>query len=414
MRGALLAALLCVPAAASEGWLTDLAKAKAAGKPILVDFQAVWCYSCYYMEEKVLSQAAFKDAAAGLTLLKLDVDTPEGAELKKRLKVGFLPSYVLLDPSERELGRIIGEQTEADFVAKLTALRGGGVRSPAERLLAALDANDPDGAERLRRGLAADRPTGPAWERASGRLDLALALKGEDPAKAVAAFESLMRLGGGCELPYHLFRAEGALKAVPEARRRAALEAARGSLAALVEERWFGEPARRCADGRSVLEGALQAYDGLGLKAEREALLSRAADELAARLKAAGGPGNDRNLDDDARHFFQMAGRDAAVEAHLRALVDAYPSDYVYAGRLARFLSAQARYAEALPFSEKAYHLSFGSNRPGVAVLRADLLSRAGRADEAKALLRLELKAAKARFPDAVGPLEKALAQLGG
>jgi thiol-disulfide isomerase/thioredoxin len=417
MRALLVAVALCLPAAASDGWLTDLAAARRAAadskRPILVDFQAVWCYSCYYMEEKVLSKDAFKEAAEGLVLLKLDVDTPEGGELKKKLRVGFLPSYVLMDASERELGRVIGEQTEKDFLTQLARIASGAAGTPAQRLGALLDANDFAAAEALRAELGKAKPSGPEWARASARLDLALAVKAKRHASALESFASLMLLGGGCELPYHLFKVSDALAAAEPARRRSVLEAARGALVPLAEARWFGPADARCADGRSVVESVASVYEGLGASAERKAFLDRAADELAKRL-AATGAGNDRNLDDDARYAFQLAGRAAALEAHLRVLVDAYPSDYVYAARLARFLSEAGRGAEALPLSEKAYHLSYGANRPGVAKLRAELLAAAGRAEDAKALLRLELKAAQARFPDSAPPLEALLKKLGG
>lgn len=414
----LLAVLLAsLPAAASEGWLTDLAAARAAAaeakKPILVDFQAVWCYSCYYMEEKVLGKDAFRKAAEGLVLLKLDVDTAEGAELKKRLRVSFLPSYVLMDASERELGRIIGEQTESDFLAQLGRLLSGAAASPAQRLAAALDANDLEAAKSLRAELAKGKPAGDEWARASARLDLALAVKAKRHPAALEAFAALMHLGGGCELPYHLSRVSEALEAAAPERRRAVLETARAALVPLAEARWFGAPERRCADGRSVFESVADVYAGLGLAAERSAFLGRVADELSRRLAAAGA-GSDRNLDDDARVAFSLAGRTQALEAHLRTLVEAYPSDYVYAARLARFLSEAGRGAEALPLSERAYRLSYGANRPGVARLRAELLAGAGRAEDAKALLRLELKGARERFPDAAPALEALLQKLGG
>lgn len=414
---ALLVLFLASTANASEGWLTDLAAARKAAeeskKPVLVDFQAVWCYSCYYMEQKVLSKDAFKKAAEGLVLLKLDVDTPEGGELKKRLKVGFLPSYVVMDSAERELGRVIGEQTEADFLSQLSRIVSGGSLTPAQRLTAALDANDLEGAERLRVELSKGRPSGPDWARASGRLDLGLALKAKRHAAALETFADLMRLGGGCELPYHLSRVSEALAAAAPERRRLVLETARVALVPLAEERWFGPAQMRCADGRSLFESVAEVYEGLGQTAERQAFVARVADELAKRLAAAG-PGNDRNLDDDARYAFQLAGRTRALEAHLRKLVEVYPSDYVYAARLARFLSEAGRGAEALPLSEKAYNLSYGANRPGVAKLRAELLAGAGKAEDAKALLRLELKVARERFPDAAPALEAALAKLGG
>lgn len=420
MRRALCALLLaCAPAAASDGWLTDLPAAKkaasASGRPILVDFQAVWCYSCYFMEQKVLSKDAFKAAAQGLVLLKLDVDTEEGLALKKKLRAGFLPSYVLMDASERELGRIVGEQNEGDFLAQLARLLGPSAADPASRLSAALDANDIERAARVRREALGAKvpPSGPAWERASARLDLASALKKKDRAGTVEAFGVLMRLGGGCELPYHLFRADDAIDGSPEPRRRAALEAARGPLAGLVDSRFFAPSEQRCADSRSVVEAAASVFKRLGMKAEEKALLDRVLEDLGKRLKASG-VGEDRNLDDNYRFFLAQAGRKDELRSHLERLVAAYPNDYVYAYRLAGVLKEAGRAPEAREMSQKAYNLSYGANRAAVARLRAELLAAGGAADEARALLRLELKAARGRFPDEAKALKALLKKLGG
>ncbi|MEK9146026.1 MAG: thioredoxin family protein, partial [Elusimicrobiota bacterium] len=111
------------PPRAAEGWLTDWESARkaaqASSRSVLVDFQAVWCYSCYYMEQKVLSRDLFKRVAGDMVLLKLDVDSPEGRELKGRFRVRALPSYLVLDSSGTELGRIAGERTEVEFVMDL-------------------------------------------------------------------------------------------------------------------------------------------------------------------------------------------------------------------------------------------------------------------------------------------------------
>ena len=410
---------LCGSAAASDGWLTDLSAAKkqalASGRPILVDFQAVWCYSCYFMEQKVLSRDPFKEAAKGLVLLKLDVDTEEGLALKRKLRVGFLPSYLLMDASERELGRIIGEQNEKDFLAKLAALRGPAVSDLGARLGAALDANDLPAALAVAREARAAKtpPSGPGWERAARRLEMAQALEKSDRVGILAAFTALMKLGGGCELPYHLFNSLEPLKASPEAERRAAMEAARGPLEALAEKGFFGPPEGRCADARSVLEGPQHVYKALGMKKELDAYQARILKEFSRRVAAAG-VGGDRNLDDNYRFFLGAAGRKEELRIHLERLVKAYPNDYVYAYRLAQHLQNEGRAADALAMSEKAYNLSYGANRIPVASLRASILASRGAVEDARALLRIELKSAKLRFPKEAPGLEVLLKKLGG
>ncbi|MBI2363079.1 MAG: hypothetical protein HYV15_06825, partial [Elusimicrobia bacterium] len=98
----------------------------------------------------------------------------------------------------------------------------------------------------------------------------------------------------------------------------------------------------------------------------------------------------------------------------LERLVPAYPNDYVYAYRLAGVLQEAGRAADALAMAQKAYNLSYGANRAAVARLKAELLAGAGAAEKGRALLRMELKAAKGRFPDEEKALAALLKKLGG
>ncbi|MDE2293492.1 MAG: hypothetical protein KGL53_15530, partial [Elusimicrobia bacterium] len=257
-------------------------------------------------------------------------------------------------------------------------------------------------------------PPGPEWKKAAARLELGLAVKAKLWKDAVSSFEELMRLGGGCELPYRYFEVESALAEVSPEERRAALETARAALVPVANARWFGKPEDRCADSRSLAEATAEVYDGLGRATERSAFLDGVVAELERREAAAGGPGQDRNLDDDMRFFLDLSGRKDALEAFLGKLVAAYPSDYVYPYRTALFLRGEHRDADALAYAEKSYRLSYGGNRFSAARLYAELLAEAGRKKEASALLRRELRAARAHFQDQVPALRKTLKKIGG
>ena len=113
-----------VPSTKAPGiWQTDykqaLARAAEEKKQVLLDFTGSdWCPYCVRMDKEVLNQREFKNFAAGnLILVKLDFPRrkqlpPAEAEQNRKLQQKFdiqgFPTYVLLDPSGKELRRQLG------------------------------------------------------------------------------------------------------------------------------------------------------------------------------------------------------------------------------------------------------------------------------------------------------------------
>ena len=349
--------------------LTLLASA-ALAKPVLVEFTAPWCYSCYYMEKKVLSQPAFLKASEAFERRKMDIDTPEGAAMKAKLAAVFTPTYVLLDKEGgKELGRIVGEQTEEEFHAKLKALLGGGRTSDAdsEALLKRIGAGD----------LAALRKT--------------LA----DPSD--------------CRLPYYVSKGQGPASKLPAAEARALLQEERAALEKLASSKLFGPAAARCADFRSGVMTLAEVQEKLDDASARDGLLDRAIAQLRKEHPKVG---EDRNADDDLRAMLAARGDHEGLRRHFEALIAAYPLDYVYSLRWAKVLLERGKAEEALGWVEKADKLSYGANRLDVTVARAKVLAALGRREEGLALIKRDLGAAKSRFPDRAAAMEKALADL--
>lgn len=332
-------------------------------QPILADFQAPWCYSCYYMEQKVLSKPAFLAAAKTLVPLKLDVDTPEGRALKEKHRVTFLPTYVVLAPGgDKELGRIVGEQTEEDFLKQLAAITAGkgGGEDPALEALR----------EKAKKG-------------------------------DVKALETLLDKPADCKLPYAVDAAAPAVEKLYPEHRDAVYKKERKALESL--------DASKCADYRSAVETLADVYERQKDAAARSALL----DKAIARLRSTGlAAGEDRNRDDNLRFFLEMKDDDAAVAEWYRKLLSAYPSDYVYAYRYAKRLHAKGRDADALPFIEKADKLAYGANRLNVTKVRAEILAKLGKKTDAVALLKRDAKAGAKAFPKEAADLEKTAAGL--
>lgn len=91
--------------AASHGWETSLeaglAKAKAEGKPVLIDFWATWCKNCLVMNETTLKDPEVLQRLDGYVKIKYQAENPSASPVKEvweHFKLVGLPTYILLKP----------------------------------------------------------------------------------------------------------------------------------------------------------------------------------------------------------------------------------------------------------------------------------------------------------------------------
>jgi thioredoxin-related protein len=352
------ALFLAVAVHAEPAWKTDLKpaleQAAVEKKLALIDFQAPWCYSCYYMDKNVLSKARFAEATEPLVLVKLDVDQPAGRELKEKFAVTFLPTYVLVDGKGREKGRIVGEQRESDFIDRLAAILRGTASDDAAR--SALR-------EKAKKGDA-------------------------------AAVEKLLDRPADCQTPYDVMSA----KALSEKD----LKTAQDRLETLSRASLFVDAPKRCADFRSGVDALADVYEKLALADKRKELHWRAVELTRKDAKT----GEDRNRDDNVRYFLERLGDEAKLRAFYKELIAAYPSDYVYSYRYAKWLHERKRPDEALSWIEEADKLCYGANRLKVTLVRAKILTDLDRKSEAKDLLSRDAKAGRKAFPKDAAELE--------
>lgn len=402
-----------------------LAKAKRAQQPLLLDFSAPWCYSCYFMETHVLNGAEWDALGRKVVVAAVDADSPDGAAWMKKLEVKALPAYVVLDENGQELGRILAEQPRAKFYPMIEHVIAGANTLETLRRKAAGGSIDAVAAV-LGAYQARDAGTdGLAWYAAlpaqvrakadkdkvvtlqRDRLALARARAEHDDTAAVAAALRVLAGDIGCDRPYVVDALLEASEKQPKAERAAILKPQRAALEAmLARDIYVAAPA--CADQRSAVVTTADVYAALGDTAAENAVLDRAIAD--ARTRLGGNYTKDRNLADNLRVYLVRAQRDAELDALYPQLIAAWPDDYVYPYRFGRSLLERERAAEALPWLEKAADKAYGENRLGVALYRVKALKALGRRDDARQVVADVLEQNGQWFPQQVARLKAELA----
>jgi thiol:disulfide interchange protein DsbD len=115
-----------------RGWETDLdaalARAKAEGKPVLIETWATWCANCRVLERQTFSHPDVGREAERFVPVKVQLekaDSPETLEFKARfgLKVYSLPTTLLLDSEGNVRKTITGVIDPAGLIAEMQRVK---------------------------------------------------------------------------------------------------------------------------------------------------------------------------------------------------------------------------------------------------------------------------------------------------
>jgi hypothetical protein len=401
-----------------------LERARSEHRPVLIDFQAQWCYSCYFMNTNVLTGKDWNAALKRVVLVEADTDSPDGAAWMKKLSVKALPSYVVLDPNGNELGRILAEQPREKFYPMLDRILGGrdaldtlkadAAKGKAAALADALASYEARG--QVADGLAwfASLPDEVAMaaqhdKRAATRLaqlGMENAQKEKNAHECVVQAQRMLAGEPGCDRYYAVDSLLECSEATPAEERKSLLAAQRPALNALLDKQVFiATPT--CADQRSAVIAAADLDKALGDASAEKAVLDRGI--AAAQRTLAGDFKRDRNAADNLRVYLLRADRQSEVDTLMPKLIAAYLDDYVYAFRHGKRLLERGQAAAALPFLEQAADKAFGVNRLSVASARAKALIALNRRGDAEKVVAEALEANGPWFPEAAAKLKAVL-----
>ena len=276
----LLSPFLLALAREAPGTVDDaLQRAQTEHRPVLIDFQAQWCYSCYYMASHVLTGPEWQAVEKRSLVIEVDADAPDGARWMKKLGVIALPTYVVLNPDGSELGRILAEQPRAKFYPAIERILGGGDSLDALKKKAAQGSTAAI-AEVLSSYYARGQgdaaldwyATLPSTQRKSAdsydgvtqwlaRLQMEKAQKAKDDAGCVAQAQRALAGNVGCDRYYVLETLLDCSEKTPAVQRKSLLEAQRPALdhlfdgAGLRRHTGLRRSAHRCPGRRRSRQG---------------------------------------------------------------------------------------------------------------------------------------------------------------
>ena len=95
-----------------------LAKAKSEGKPLFVDFYAVWCGPCKKMEKQIFTQPEVGEYFnKHFVAVQLDAEKPENVDVAKTYKVEAFPTLGIFDGEGKALSINVGYMNAQELMA---------------------------------------------------------------------------------------------------------------------------------------------------------------------------------------------------------------------------------------------------------------------------------------------------------
>lgn len=368
-----------------------LAKAKANGRPVMIDFFGVWCPPCNQLKETVFITPGFLERAKSFELLEVDADKPSSWKLKDRYKIGGYPTILFLNPKGEELYRIVGYRAPDEFNKVMDLVLASKGR-PATKACQSKNEDD-----LWRCALTCmEKKDHPCAQKAIGRLEAKLkprtarfeiarsyqADRAENVDLKKRAFESLLR--DYPDSPFSLIWAlsywEAALeqKATPDKALLTPVLEKYPTMAADRRREELGLPVSDLAQLRA------QVVEKLGDPEATKRAWKEAAEvlaELATQLPAGV---TDRGYKIEEILCLDSAGETEKALKLAETYQVKYPSEFTFHYIAATILEKRKKFGEAVPIAKKAYEASYGDNRIRAGILLMTLYGATANKDAAK------------------------------
>ncbi len=107
-----------------ERTLNDLMQmAREQNKPIFIDVYTTWCGPCKYMASNVFTQEKAGDFFnANFINAKFDAERGEGIEVARKYGVRAYPTFLIIGPDGKEIGKVIGGDEIDGFIEKVRSV----------------------------------------------------------------------------------------------------------------------------------------------------------------------------------------------------------------------------------------------------------------------------------------------------
>lgn len=104
-----------------SGTMKELLAASAKEKKyVFIDVYATWCGPCKYMAVKIFPQEKMGTYFnKNFVVAKFDAERGEGVSIAEKYNVRAYPTFLILDSTGKEVGRIVGGADPDDFIAKV-------------------------------------------------------------------------------------------------------------------------------------------------------------------------------------------------------------------------------------------------------------------------------------------------------
>ncbi|HQQ79638.1 MAG TPA: thioredoxin family protein, partial [Thermoanaerobaculia bacterium] len=115
-----------VPFVEGKPFADVLKRAKAEGKPVMLDVVAAWCGPCKIMDKTTFADAGVVAwAKKSVVPARVDAEKGEGRKISARYQAFSFPTVVFLDGDGNEIDRLVGGYQAADFLRGGEAVLGG-------------------------------------------------------------------------------------------------------------------------------------------------------------------------------------------------------------------------------------------------------------------------------------------------